>query len=129
MVFNEQGDILLIRRGKSPHYGRWMIPGGSLEWGETLEAAAVREVREETGIDVAIESFLEVVEAVSTDDEGFHFVIMDYAARAIGGVLKAGSDALAAEWVKIEDLTARDLTPDLKRVIERACRATNRPGP
>ena len=55
VVFGASGEILLIKRGKPPHYGRWMVPGGTLEWGETLEEAVLREVREETGIDIEIE--------------------------------------------------------------------------
>ena len=58
MVFNEAGEILLIKRGKPPQYGRWMVPGGRLEWGETLEEAAIREGREETGIDMESDGFL-----------------------------------------------------------------------
>ena len=58
-----------------------MVPGGALEWGETLEEAAVREVREETGIDIEIETFVEMIEAITPGDSGFHYVIMDYAAH------------------------------------------------
>jgi 8-oxo-dGTP diphosphatase len=126
VVFNATNDILLIKRGKAPHYGRWMVPGGTLEWGETLEAAAVREVREETGIDIEIEAFVEIIEALTPGPEGFHYVIMDYAARAVSGVLSAGSDALEAAWIPVEQLGDLDLTEDLVRVIETARRVTGR---
>jgi 8-oxo-dGTP diphosphatase len=126
VVFNAEGEILLIKRGKPPHYGRWMVPGGTLEWGETLEAAAIREVREETGIEIEIERFVEIIEAITPGDEGFHYVIMDYAARAASGVLAAGSDALDAAWTPVERLGELDLTEDLARVIEKARRATGR---
>ena len=127
VVFNEAGDILLIKRGKAPHYGRWMVPGGTLEFGETLEEGTRREVLEETGIEIEIETFVEIVEAISPGGEGgFHFVIMDYAAHAISGTLAAGSDALAAVFVPITSLGSLDLTEDLVRVIANARRITNR---
>ena len=126
VVFGAGDEILLIKRGKAPHYGRWMVPGGTLEWGETLEDAAIREVREETGIDIEIEMFVEIIEAITPGQDGFHFVIMDYAARAVSGVLAADSDALDAVWAPIESLNAYDLTPELLRVIDKARRATGR---
>lgn len=126
MVFNEHDEILLIKRGKEPHYGRWMVPGGTLEWGETLEQAAVREVREETGIHIEIETFVEIIEAISPSDD-FHFVIMDYAAHAVSGDLAASSDALDAVWASRESLAAYDLTPELLAVILKARNVTNRP--
>ncbi len=126
MVFNDRDEILLIKRGKPPQYGRWMVPGGSLEWGETLEQAAVREVREETGIEIEIEAFVELVEAITPGESGYHFVIMDYAAREIGGTLKAGSDALEAAWVGMDSVSRLHLTEKLQAVIEKARRVTNR---
>jgi 8-oxo-dGTP diphosphatase len=126
VVFNDRAEILLIKRGKPPHHGRWMVPGGSLEWGETLEQAAVREVREETGIEIEIEAFVELVEAITPGESGYHFVILDYAARAIGGSLKADSDALEAAWFGMDALSGLHLTSKLQAVIEKARRVTNR---
>lgn len=120
------GDVLLIRRGKEPHYGRWMVPGGTLEWGEGLEQAAVREVREETGVEIEIEAFVEIIEAITPGDSGFHYVIMDYAARAVSGEPVAGSDALEAAWVSAEAQARYDLTPELLAVIDKARKLTNR---
>lgn len=128
VVFNVAGDVLLIRRGKEPQYGRWMVPGGTLEWGETLEEAAVREVREETGIDIVIETFVEIIEAITSGDSGFHFVIMDYAAHEQSGVLAAGSDALDAVWVSAEAQNHYDLSEELVAVIAKARRLTGRAG-
>jgi 8-oxo-dGTP diphosphatase len=126
VVFNQRGEIALIKRGKPPHFGRWMIPGGSLEWGETLEQAAVREVREETGLDIEIETFVDFVEAMVPGEAGYHFLIMDYAARAVTGSLAAASDALEAEWVSSDSLAAYDLAPELLQVIDKARRLTQR---
>ena len=126
MVFNDRHEILLIKRGKPPNYGRWMVPGGALEWGETLEEAALREVREETGIEIEIETFVELIEAIIPGEAGYHFVIMDYLARAIGGDLKADSDALEAAWVGVDSLSGYDLTEELQAVIEKARRISRR---
>jgi ADP-ribose pyrophosphatase len=126
VVFNDRDEILLIKRGKAPHYGRWMIPGGTLEWGETLEQAAVREVREETGIEIEIETFVEIIEAINPGESGFHFVIMDYAANAVGGMLAAASDALDAVWAGGDSLGEYDLPSELVVVIAKARSATRR---
>jgi len=126
VVFNPEGRILLIQRGKSPHYGRWMVPGGTVEWGETLEEATVREVREETGIDIEIETFVELIEAISPEESGYHFVIVDYAAHAIAGSLRAASDAKNAVWASADSLAEYDLTPEMLAVIEKARTASGR---
>ena len=120
MVFNDLGHVLLIRRGKEPHYGRWMIPGGTLEWGETLEAAAIREVREETGIAIQIQALVDIVEAIPAGRGGFHFVIMDYLARPVGGTLEAASDALDAAWASEDEFDAYALPTELRSVIAKA---------
>jgi len=126
VVFNAAGDVLLIRRGKEPQYGRWMVPGGTLEWGERLEEAAVREVLEETGVAIEIETFVETIEAITPGDAGYHFVIIDYAARAIAGDPVAGSDALDAAWVSAAAQEGYDLSEELIAVIARARRITGR---
>lgn len=126
VVFNARNDILLIKRGKAPNHGRWMVPGGTLEWGETLEECAVREVREETGIEIEIEAFVEIIEAITPGDTDFHYVIMDYAAHEVSGTLAAASDALDAIWAGRDSLQGLDLTPELLGVIEKARRATGR---
>ena len=126
VVFNAQDQILLIKRGKAPHYDRWMVPGGSLEWGETLKQGAVREVREETGIEIEIETFVELIEAITPDGSGYHFVIIDYAAHAVGGKLAAASDATDAVWAPAEALSEYDLTPELLVVIKKARQLTQR---
>ncbi len=126
MVFDAAGQILLIQRGKAPHAGRWMVPGGTLEWGETLEEAVIREVLEETGIRIEVESFVELIEAISPEAPGYHFVIADYAARAVSGSLRASSDAADAAWVHPASLPGYDLPAEALAVIQKARRATGR---
>ena len=110
-VFDEAGSLLMVRRPKEPARGRWSIPGGAVEVGETLRQAVVREVLEETGIVVEALGQVEVVERVLPDASGrirFHYVLVDFLCRATDGRLIAGSDASAAEWVPAAEWQAED---------------------
>lgn len=104
-VFDSEDRLLLIRRGKPPLVGTWVVPGGTLEWGETIDDGTKREVLEETGLEIEIEGRLDVIEAISAPVPAteFHFIIVDSVARVIGGSLRAGSDATDAAWVLNHD--------------------------
>ena len=121
IVFDAEGRVLLIERGKPPAAGLWSVPGGRLEGAETLAQGVAREVREETGLVVEVGPLACVVERMGDD---YHFVILDYLARAIGGALAAASDARAARWVSSDELATLPLTDGLAAVLERA-RATH----
>ena len=82
--------VVLVRRARPPNAGRWSLPGGRVERGETLVAATAREVLEETGLSVRVGPLIEVVEIV---DDAHHYVVLDYLCRAEGGRLQAGDDA------------------------------------
>ena len=116
-VFDRDGRILLVERGTPPALGLWSVPGGKLEMNETLAQAVSREVREETGLLVEVGALACVVERMS---EGYHYVILDYLARVIGGELAAASDARAARWVTSDDLPTMQLTDGLLTLLERA---------
>ena len=120
-VFDAQGRVLVVERAKPPGEGLWSIPGGRLERNETLAQAVAREVREETGLVVEVGPLACVVERMGDD---FHFVILDYLARVIGGQLAAGSDARAARFVDDQELARLPVTDGLPTVLERA-RATH----
>jgi ADP-ribose pyrophosphatase YjhB (NUDIX family) len=120
IVFDAEGRVLLVERGKPPGVGLWTVPGGRLEGAETLAQAVAREVREETGLVVEVGPLACVVERMGDD---FHFVILDYLARVIGGTLAAASDARAARFVDDAGLAALPLTDGLVDVLARA-RAT-----
>ena len=126
-VVIHDGRVVLIRRGKAPSAGEWSIPGGAVELGESVEAALRREVREETGLDIAVGRFLEVFERVERDDDGvvrFHFVVLDYAATVVGGTLRAGDDAADVALADPDDLGRYALADTVRRVISAAMRST-----
>lgn len=109
--------VLVIQRGTPPGEGLWSLPGGKLEPNETLAQAVAREVREETGLIVEVGPLACVVERIGDD---YHFVILDYLARAIGGALAAASDVRDARWVTDDELAALPHTEGLLDVLARA---------
>ena len=98
-----RGDaLLLVRRGRGPAAGEWSVPGGRVEPGETLHAAVVREVLEETGLEVVVDHFLGWVERI---DDTFHFVILDFAVTPLDDRPPvAGDDAAEVAWVPSADV-------------------------
>jgi 8-oxo-dGTP diphosphatase len=114
--------VLLIRRGNPPRRGDWSLPGGAVELGETLRAAAQREVREECGIEVALGELIDAVDLMQYDDRGqlqYHYVVIDFAAAYVGGDLCAASDVVDARWVSRGDLDAYELPAKTRQVIDR----------
>jgi 8-oxo-dGTP diphosphatase len=98
--------ILLIRRGRGPAAGEWSLPGGRVGFHEELHEAVVREVAEETGIEVVVERFLGWVERLGDDAEPYHFVILDFLVSVLDPRQEAaaGDDADEARWVRLTDL-------------------------
>ena len=122
-VVVDEGRVLLVRRGREPLKGEWSLPGGMLELGEGLTAGVVREVREETGLDVKPVELVELLDRIYREGERvrYHYVIADYLCRVTGGTLKAASDAEAVRWVERAEWsshTALELDPITVRVIE-----------
>ena len=114
--------VVLIRRRYEPLAGRWSLPGGMLELGETLEAGVAREILEETGLQVAVGPVIEVFDRIMLDADSrvrYHFVLVDYLCRPTGGTLQAGSDVDAAVHADPADLTAFGLTEKAAAVIAR----------
>ena len=110
VVRDAAGRVLLVRRANEPSRGLWSVPGGRIEPGESAREAAVREVREETGLEV------ELGELLLTSDFG-PYVVADYAGVVVGGTLVAGDDALDARWVPVGELATFDLTPGLLEAL------------
>jgi mutator protein MutT len=122
-VIVNAGKLLLVKRRYEPLAGRWSIPGGTLELGETLETGVVREMREETGLEIEVGPVIEVFDRIIFDAEKrvrYHFVLVDYLCWPIGGVLKAGSDVDEAVMVDPLSLDQFDLTEKARDVIARA---------
>ncbi len=114
-------EVLLIRRGRPPLQGQWSIPGGRQKWGETVRECALRELREETGLDAEILGLIDVVDAIYHDaGRDYHFTFIDFAARMTGGTLKAGDDASEAHWVAADAVEALGIWSETLRVIRAA---------
>jgi 8-oxo-dGTP diphosphatase len=114
-------EVLLIRRGTPPRLNQWSLPGGRLEWGETLAVAALRELKEETGVDAELLGLLDVVDGVFPARPGGeitrHYVMIDYAARWTGGEPVAGDDAAEARFVTLDEAMALVEWDETRRVI------------
>lgn len=122
-VIVHEGRVLLIQRGREPLKGQWSLPGGMLEVGESLKTAVIREIREETGLDVEVVELVELLDRIHREGDRvrYHYVIADYLCRLVGGALQAGSDADAVRWVDRAEWnshSALTLDPITVRVIE-----------
>lgn len=112
-----RGDaVLLIRRGRPPKQGEWSLPGGRIEPGERAADAALRELREETGVEAEITGVLDVVDGIFPE-AGRHYVLIDYAARWVSGEPAAGDDALEARFVARKEADALVGWEETRRVI------------
>lgn len=119
-----QGRALLVRRHDSgPLAGLWSLPGGHVEWGETLREAALRELREETGIEAEICLLLDSVDVIGRDPVGrvrYHYVLTVFGGLWQAGEARAGGDAAAVQWAGPDDLDRLDMTPGTAALIRRA---------
>lgn len=117
-------DVLMIRRGTKPLAGDWSLPGGRIEFGERAEAAALRELKEETGVTARLVGLVDVVDAIfrsrTSGDVTRHYVLFDYAAVWVSGEPVAGDDADHAEWISPARLAEMALWDETRRVIEAA---------
>ena len=117
------GGVLVVRRRYEPLAGRWSLPGGALELGETLESGVRREMLEETGLEVEVGPVIEVFDRILLDETRrvrYHFVLVDYLCWPVGGELGPGSDVDAAVFVRPTELDPYDLTTKARAVIDRA---------
>jgi ADP-ribose pyrophosphatase YjhB (NUDIX family) len=122
-VVVREESLLLIRRGRGANEGLWAVPGGKVEYGETLREAVARETLEETGYVVFVGDIAWAGEAIGPGDPpDWHYTLIDFYAKVIGGELAAGDDAIAAEWVPLPAVLLRPVTPtmvDLMHVLDR----------
>ena len=122
-VIVDQGRVVLIKRRFEPLAGQWSLPGGAVDIGETLAECVAREMLEETGLVVEVGPVIEVFDRIIRDDGGrvqFHYVLVDYLCRPIGGALQAGSDVAEAVYASPGELSRFALADPATAVIQRA---------
>ena len=112
--------VLLVRRGKPPRAGSWSLPGGRQRLGETVRETARREVREETGCEVAVTALLDVLDSITRDGAeaiAYHYTLVDFLAEWCAGEARAGGDAAEVTWADPEDLGRYELWDETLRLI------------
>ena len=122
VVFME-GRVVLIKRRHPPLQGRWSLPGGGVQVGETLREAMQRELREEIGIDTRVGPLIDLFDHITRDPDGrvqYHFVLADYLCHQVGGRLRPGSDAESVAVADPDNLLSYELTDKTLEVVQRA---------
>lgn len=120
--------VLMVERGRPPLAGYWSLPGGVVEVGERLEEALIREVREETGLEVTVGPIATVFERIIPDSAGiceYHYVLIDFHCTPDGGELRAGDDASSVQWFEIASLDEMLVTEGTRNVIVACCGRPN----
>lgn len=125
-------EVLLAQRGKFPRRFTWSIPGGAQEIGETVHDAALREVREETALEIEIVGLIDVIDSIQRDETGrvqFHYTLVDFVAEWRGGEATAGDDVAGIRWVRLDELDSVELRSVTREIIQRgdAIRRRGRP--
>lgn len=119
VVCLKDDQVLLIRRGKAPRLGEWTLPGGRIEPGERAVDAALRELREETGVEAEITGLIDVVDGLFPE-ASMHYVLIDYAARWLSGEPVGADDALEARFVPLDQVDSLIDWSETRRIIRRA---------
>ena len=123
VIVRRGNGVLLVRRAKPPRANAWSLPGGLQNLGETVFAAAEREVREETGVIAQASRLIAIADLIEHDDAGrvpYHYTLIDVAATWCSGEAVAGDDACAVAWAGIDDLARYELWDETLRVIRLA---------
>jgi 8-oxo-dGTP diphosphatase len=124
-VIVREGMTLLVRRANPPDAGLWGFPGGKIEYGETVEAAALRELFEETAVTAearGVITTLDIIERIPSGDPRQHFILIAVRCRWLSGIPVAADDALEARWFPIAELPAKaaEMSADVARIAHLA---------
>ncbi|MFX0207812.1 MAG: NUDIX hydrolase [Candidatus Hodarchaeota archaeon] len=117
----KNNSVLLVKRQHEPSKGLWSTPGGVVEVGETVKEAVVRETKEETGLDVKVDRFLEVCDVIVKDDNEsvkYHYLLVNFLVKVLGGELNAASDASKIRWFTLDKLDSKIVTKTVRRLID-----------
>lgn len=123
ITIDDAKKVLLVKRGNEPSQGLWSVPGGMVELGERVRDAGIREVKEECNIDIEPIDVISVVDIILKDQEDsvkYHYVLIEYFAKYLGGEVDAGSDVLDARWFSRNELNGLDLPEVTRKVVEKA---------
>lgn len=121
-VIVAENRVLLARRARPPLMGRWSLPGGVVELGETLRAATEREALEETGLVIKAGEVLEVFDRIIPGADGrtqYHYVLVDFLCQVVRGDLRAGEDAAEVAWAGLDELEKYELEEPAMSVIRK----------
>lgn len=124
--------VLLIKRGTPPALGKWSIPGGLVELGESLDAAVRREVLEEVGLRVKVVDLVAALDRVTRDASGrieYHYILLDFLCESEDGIPTAGTDADECVFAPLDDLARFDLARGTVEVIRKAFERAKEPAP
>jgi len=119
-VVHRGARVLLVKRSNPPNKGKWALPGGLVELGEAVQDAAAREILEETGLRVKVEGLLDVQTDLHRDGESrleYHYVLVDYLARPVGGRLKLNPESSDAKWFTHAQARKLEMSDGTRRVL------------
>ncbi len=117
----KDGKILLVRRAFEPGAGRWSIPGGLVELGETMSEACAREMEEETGLKVEVLEQIRAFDLVDKDEQGrirYDYVLVDFLVRVVGGEPRASPEVTESRWVSYEESKTMEMTNSARKALE-----------
>lgn len=124
VIFDSDRKVLLVKRKHPPNQGSWAVPGGKVNFGELIEGALKREMREEISVEVRPKELMAIVEIIK---EGFHYVILDFVCEIINGEVKAGSDAEDARFFSINEMKKISISPTTLEMIEKYLKGEKTP--
>lgn len=121
-LIHDRGKILLVKRTNEPNRGRWALPGGLVELGESVEDAVKREVKEEVGLDVEVERLIDIADDIHQDERGrvrYHYILLDYLARPMSGKVTLNAESSSSRWFDPEEVQSLNASENTKNLVRR----------